>query len=79
MTYVILPELGEGIKNATVASWFVREGQSVGADDDLVDVVTDKATFSVPAGRAGVVLKILVAEGQEVNIGEKLAVLVPAG
>ena len=72
---VILPELGEGITKATVALCNVKPGDEVKSDDDIVEVVTDKAAFSVPAGIDGVVEKILVNEGQEVNIGGVLAII----
>ncbi len=75
MKPVVLPELGEGIKTATVACWHVKVGQQVEADEDIVEVVTDKATFNVPAPENGMIQKILVPEGQEVSIGSVLAVL----
>jgi len=76
MHSVLLPELGEGIKKATVACWHVKEGDQVQADDDIVELVTDKATFNVPAGNAGTVRNILIKEGQDATIGAPLAVIV---
>ena len=75
MNEVILPHLGEGIKTATVACWHVKVGESVEAQDDIVEVVTDKATFNIPAPQSGLIQKILVPEGQEVSIGSVLVVL----
>ncbi len=75
MSAVLLPELGEGIKQATVACWHVKEGDSVAADQDLVEVVTDKATFAIPAPVSGVIEKILIPEGQNAAIGDSLAML----
>lgn len=75
MVYVVLPELGEGIVSATVAFWHVQEGDDVAADQDVVEMVTDKATFNVPAVQSGKVVKILAQEGQEVKIGAPLVVL----
>jgi len=72
---VILPELGEGIPHAVVAGWNVRVGTAVKRDDDIVDLVTDKASFSVPAGCDGVVQDILVKEGATVAIGAVLAII----
>ena len=77
MKNVILPELGEGIEKAIVAHWHTAVGQQVAKDDDVVELVTDKAAFSVPACTSGVVKEIRVLEGQEVNIGETLAVIDP--
>ena len=72
---VTLPELGEGITKATVACCHCKIGDRVTAEDDVVEVVTDKATFNVPAGVSGVVKNILVKEGQEVNVGEQLVLI----
>ncbi len=75
MHKVILPELGEGIEKAVVACWHCKAGDHVQKDDDVVELVTDKATFNVSAGKDGVVKEVLVAEGQEARIGQALAVI----
>ncbi len=77
MTKITLPELGEGIEKATVACIHFRPGDSVRPEDDLLEVVTDKATFNVAIGSTGVIKNILVKEHQEVKIGDILAVLEP--
>ncbi|MBI5149807.1 MAG: hypothetical protein HZA28_03445 [Candidatus Omnitrophica bacterium] len=77
MSSVILPELGEGIEKATVACWHFKEGDQVRLDDDIVEVVTDKATFNVPAGASGTLTKILVQDGQEARVGETLGAIEP--
>ncbi len=75
MIKVILPELGENIEKATVSYWYFQEGAKVKEKDELVEVTTDKATYNVPAPRAGVLAQILVKEGDSVNVGEPLAVI----
>ncbi len=75
MTKVILPELGEGIQKATVACWHKKIGDEVSADDDLLEVVTDKASFNISAEKTGRIKEILVKEGKEVRIGEVLATM----
>ena len=75
MEYVNLPELGEGIEKATVACWHASIGDRVSKDDDIVELVTDKATFHVPSGALGTIKEIRFKEGQEVRIGEVLAVI----
>ena len=72
---VTLPELGEGITKATVACWHVKQGDRIQEGDDLVELVTDKATFNVSAEKNGTLKEILVAEGQEAAIGAALAVI----
>lgn len=78
MAYVVLPELGEGIASATVAFWHAQLGEKVTADQDIVEMVTDKATFNVPAGLEGTIEKILAKQGEEIPIGQPLAVIKPA-
>ena len=75
MEYVYLPELGEGIEKATVACWHASIGDRVSKDDDIVELVTDKATFHVPSSAAGTIKEIRFHEGQEAKIGEVLAVI----
>jgi pyruvate/2-oxoglutarate dehydrogenase complex dihydrolipoamide acyltransferase (E2) component len=75
MNKVILPELGEGIQKATVACWHFKVGDKVSQDDDIVEVVTDKASFNIPAGQAGQVTQIFIEEGREAKVGETLAVI----
>jgi pyruvate/2-oxoglutarate dehydrogenase complex dihydrolipoamide acyltransferase (E2) component len=75
MTYVVLPELGEGIETATVAFWHAKAGDTVSADQDVVEMVTDKATFNVSAGHAGILKKVLAKVGDEIKIGQPLAVI----
>ena len=75
MERVTLPELGEGIEKATVASWHLKEGEPVKEGQDIVEMVTDKASFNVSAPRDGVLKEILVQEGRDADIGEALAVI----
>jgi pyruvate/2-oxoglutarate dehydrogenase complex dihydrolipoamide acyltransferase (E2) component len=75
MKNVYLPELGEGIDKATVACWHASVGDKVTEDDDIVELVTDKATFNVPAGAMGVIKEVRLAEGAEAKVGEILAVI----
>jgi len=75
MHKVILPELGEGIDKAILACWHCCPGKNVSEDDDIAEVVTDKATFNVSSTASGKVKELLVKEGQQVNIGEDLIVI----
>ena len=75
MSQVIIPELDEGIEKAVVACWHCKVGDRVHEEDDIVELVTDKATFNVAAGQKGVVKKIFVPEGQEAKIGSVLAII----
>ena len=69
----ILPELGEGIEEATVSFWMCEKWDDVNKGDDVIEMLTDKATFNVPAPVSGVLKDILVKEGDVVKVGQKIA------
>lgn len=75
MTKVILPELGEGIEKATISYWYFKVGDKVAEKDDLVEITTDKATFNLPSPSTGTLSEIMFHEGDNVNIGDTLAVI----
>lgn len=75
MIEIKLPELGEGIEKATIAFWHCAEGDMIHRDDDIAEVVTDKATFNIPSEVKGVVVKICAKIGEDVAIGSTIAVL----
>ena len=75
MTNIILPELGEGVTKATVACWHVKPGEAVEAGQDVVEVVTDKASFNVEAPAAGRLKTVLVAEGGDGKVGSALGII----
>ena len=72
---VRLPELGEGIAKATVACWHFKIGDRIKQGDDLVEVATDKAIFNVASKEDGIVKEILVQEGEDIAVGETLAIV----
>lgn len=73
---VRLPPLGEDAPDAaTVSFFYFDEGQEVNEGDDFVEMVTDKATFNVPAPDSGRLKKILVKEDQKVKVGQTIAIL----
>ena len=69
----ILPKLGEGIEEATVSFWMCEEGYNINKGDDIIEMLTDKATFNVPTPVSGVLKDILVKEGDIVKVGQKIA------
>jgi pyruvate/2-oxoglutarate dehydrogenase complex dihydrolipoamide acyltransferase (E2) component len=70
-----LPELGEGIETADVLEVLVAVGDSVKADQGIIELETDKATAIVPTPRAGRVSKIHIADGDTVSVGQVLLTL----
>ena len=72
-TKVIMPKLGESIVEGTVTGWHKQEGDEIEEYDSLLDVETDKVTTEVPSPASGTLLKILVPEGETVDVDTVLA------
>jgi pyruvate dehydrogenase E2 component (dihydrolipoamide acetyltransferase) len=70
-----LPDLGEGLTEGEIARWLVAEGDEILEDAPLVEIATDKTTVEIPSPAAGLVSKILVAEGDVVPVGTVLVVI----
>ena len=75
MADIKLPELGNGIDKAVVSFWHFNTGENVSEGDDLVEMLTDKATFNVPVPVSGKLSSISVEEGQEVKVGDTIAII----
>ncbi len=71
---ILLPKMGESVAEATIIRWVVEEGQSVAADEPIIEIATDKVDSEVPAPEDGVLVKHLVAEGEVVQVGQPIAV-----
>ena len=76
---VTMPQLGETVTEGTITSWFKKVGEAVALDEPLFEVSTDKVDSEVPAPGSGVLTEILVAEGDTVVVGTRLAVIGEAG
>lgn len=72
-TDILVPELGESVTEGTVASWLKKPGDAVAADENLLELETDKVTLEVPSPVAGTLLEALVEEGATVEVGAILA------
>ena len=71
-----LPDLGEDAPDeAQVSFWYLQEGEEVKDGQDLVEMVTDKAAFTVPCPVKGVLKQILVQEGGTAKVGQALAIV----
>lgn len=75
MTKIILPELGEGIKKATVSYWYFKVGERVNENDDLIELTTDKTSFNLPSPCSGIILEINKPEGEIVDVGSVLGII----
>ena len=78
-TEIKVPALGESVTTATIARWMKQPGDTVAADEPLVELETDKVTVEVNAPSAGVLTAINFPEGSEVEVGALLGVLDDAG
>ncbi|MFB6634620.1 biotin/lipoyl-containing protein, partial [Streptomyces sp. NPDC056362] len=78
-TDVVLPALGESVTEGTVTRWLKSVGETVEADEPLLEVSTDKVDTEIPAPASGVLLEIVVAEDETAEVGAKLAVIGAAG
>src|SRR5205823_2741307 len=70
-----MPQLGETVTEGTITRWLKQVGEHVEADEPLFEVSTDKVDSEVPAPVGGVLTEILVAEGETVEVGTRLAVV----
>jgi len=74
-TDIKVPTLGESVTEATIAKWFKQVGDSVSADEPLVELETDKVTIEVPAPAAGVLSDISAKVGDTVGVGAILGAI----
>ena len=68
MISVIMPQVGQDIRRGKVVEWLKAEGDSVEKGEVVLVVESEKASFEVEADEAGVLLKVLCGEGEEVDI-----------
>ena len=69
----LLPDLGEGLPDATIVEWYVKEGDTIRLDQNLVSMETAKAVVDVPSPVSGKVLKLAGAAGDVIVTGTMLA------
>ena len=74
-----VPTLGESVTSATIARWIKKAGETVAADEPVVELETDKVTVEVNAPEAGVIAEIIADEGAEVEVGALLGRIDAAG
>ncbi|WP_426506650.1 2-oxoglutarate dehydrogenase, E2 component, dihydrolipoamide succinyltransferase [Dactylosporangium sp. McL0621] len=78
-TAVKMPALGESVTEGTVTRWLKQVGDSVEADEPLLEVSTDKVDTEIPSPVSGTLLEIKVPEDETVEVGAELAVIGSAG
>jgi pyruvate dehydrogenase E2 component (dihydrolipoamide acetyltransferase) len=70
-----LPDIGEGIAEGEVVAWHVSQGQLVAEDQEMVEVMTDKATVTIGVPRKGRIVQLLASVGERVKVGSVLVVI----
>jgi len=74
-----LPDIGEGIAEAEIVAWHVKVGDTIGEDQQIADMMTDKATVEMESPVAGKVLELAGDVGDQIPIGSVLAVIETEG
>ncbi|MGY6662735.1 MAG: dihydrolipoamide acetyltransferase family protein [Glycocaulis sp.] len=70
-----LPDVGEGVVEAEIVEWHIKEGDKVTEDQHILDVMTDKATVEIPCAVNGVVKKIVGSPGDVIPVGTEILVI----
>jgi pyruvate dehydrogenase E2 component (dihydrolipoamide acetyltransferase) len=74
-TELTLPRLGQGMESGTIVRWLKSEGDRVEKGEALYELDTEKVTQEVEADASGILLKILAQEGDEIEVGKRIAVI----
>ena len=74
-----LPDIGEGIAEAEIVAWHVKVGDSIAEDQQIADMMTDKATVEMESPVAGKVIELAGEVGDQISIGSVLAVIETEG
>lgn len=72
---MVMPKMGESVMEGTILSWLKKEGETIGEDESLLEVATDKVDTEIPSTHAGVISKILANEGDVVQVGKPIAII----
>ncbi|AWB81533.1 pyruvate dehydrogenase complex dihydrolipoyllysine-residue acetyltransferase [Corynebacterium yudongzhengii] len=76
MAYSVeMPELGESVTEGTITQWLKEVGDTVEADEPLLEVSTDKVDTEIPSPKAGVLLEIKAEEDDTIEVGTVIAVI----
>ncbi|PZP13633.1 MAG: branched-chain alpha-keto acid dehydrogenase subunit E2, partial [Sphingomonas hengshuiensis] len=74
-----LPDIGEGISEAEIVAWHVAVGDSVAEDQQIADMMTDKATVEMESPVSGTVVELAGEVGDQIAIGAMLVVIETEG
>src|SRR5215217_4465360 len=74
-----LPDIGEGIAEAEIVAWHVKVGDTIGEDQQIADMMTDKATVEMESPVAGKIVQLAGEVGDQIAIGSVLVVIETEG
>lgn len=72
---MIMPKMGESVAEATIIKWLKKEGDTVEADESVLEIATDKVDSEVPSPASGKILKLLFKEGDVVQVGKVICLI----
>jgi len=72
---IVMPKMGESIIEATITKWLKNEGDSVGLDEPIVEIATDKVDSEIPSPVEGILIKMNYNAGDVVAVGEIIAII----
>ena len=67
-----LPKLGEGADSGVVVNLFIKEGDTVAKDQNVLELESEKAVASIPSNIAGTVTRVYVKAGDKISVGAKI-------
>ena len=72
---LIMPKMGESVAEATITKWLKEVGDTIEADESVVEIATDKVDSEIPSTAEGVLIKKLFNEGDVVQVGQAIAII----
>ena len=72
---ILMPELGESVHTGTVSQWLKKVGDTVKEDEPIVEIMTDKVNTELPSPVTGTLVKITIAEGDEVEVFAEMGLI----
>lgn len=72
---ITLPKMGESVMEATIIEWLKKPGEQIAKDELFVTIGTDKVDSDLPSEYEGILKEILVQEGEEIKVGQPIAIL----
>src|SRR2546423_1330338 len=76
---ILMPELGESVHEGTVSRWLKKEGDFVKEDEPIVEIMTDKVNTELPSPATGILSKILIQEGAQVEVFHAMGIIEEKG